>query len=83
MKIIFLTRSAAKDLDDLPADDRTMIENALSAYAIKGAGDIKQLSGRAGYRMRIGSYRILFDEDRLTILAFYIGRRATTTYRKN
>ena len=33
--------------------------------------------------MRIGTYRVLFDEDGATILAVYIGRRQTTTYRRN
>jgi mRNA interferase RelE/StbE len=83
MKTIIFTRSAAKDLDGLPVGDRVLVENALSAYAITGAGDIKPLAGRDGYRMRVGVYRILFDEDQLTILAVYIGRRATTTYRRN
>jgi mRNA interferase RelE/StbE len=43
---------------------------------------VKKLAGREGYRMRIGRYRVLFDEDRATILAVYIGKRETTTYRR-
>lgn len=43
---------------------------------------MKQQTGRQGYRLRIGRYRVLFDEDRLTILAVYIGKRETTTYRR-
>jgi mRNA-degrading endonuclease RelE of RelBE toxin-antitoxin system len=31
--------------------------------------------------LRIGEYRVIFDEDRATILTFSIGRRQTTTYR--
>jgi mRNA interferase RelE/StbE len=48
-------------------------------YAITGRGDVKRLSGRDGYRLRIGRYRVIFDEDRTTILAIYIGKRETTT----
>ena len=48
-----------------------------------GDGDIMRLSGRAGFRMRVGAYRILFAEDMTTILALYIGRRSTTTYRRH
>lgn len=44
---------------------------------------MKALQGRNGYRLRIGSYRVLFDEDATTILAIYIGRRMTTTYRRS
>jgi len=43
---------------------------------------LKQLGGREGFRLRIGRYRVLFDEDRQTILAIYIGKRETTTYRR-
>jgi mRNA interferase RelE/StbE len=43
---------------------------------------VKALQGRDGYRLRIGSYRVIFDEDETTILAIYIGGRATTTYKR-
>ena len=55
----------------------------LHRYAITGEGDVKSLRGRDGFRLRIGSYRVIFDEDEVTILAIYIGRRATTTYRRS
>jgi mRNA interferase RelE/StbE len=48
-----------------------------------GEGDVKALQGRNGYRLRIRSYRVIFDEDATTILAIYIGRQATTTYKRN
>jgi mRNA interferase RelE/StbE len=48
-----------------------------------GQGDVKALQGRDGYRLRIGGYRVIFDEDATTILAIYIGRRATTTYKRD
>ncbi|MGU9981433.1 type II toxin-antitoxin system RelE family toxin [Phreatobacter sp. HK31-P] len=83
MKTIILTTAAAKDLDALPREARVSVNQALTAYAISGHGDVRALSGRPGYRMRVGAYRIIFDEDQKTILAIYIGRRATTTYRRN
>lgn len=82
MKTIIFTQSAARDFDCLPEDGRTAVETGLIRYAVSGEGDVKQLSGREGYRLRIGRYRVLFDEDRLTILAIYIGKRETTTYRR-
>ena len=78
--IIFMP-GAAKDLDALPRADREAVENGLHAYAINGLGDVKRLKGREGFRLRIGHYRVIFDQDAQTILAIYIGRRATTTYR--
>jgi mRNA interferase RelE/StbE len=50
---------------------------------MSGQGDVKALQGRDGYRVRIGHYRVLFDEDAATILAIYIGRRSTATYKRN
>jgi mRNA interferase RelE/StbE len=32
--------------------------------------------------MRVGRYRVLFAEDQTTVLAVYIGKRETTTYRR-
>jgi mRNA interferase RelE/StbE len=81
MKAIVLTAAAAKDLDGLPIKERTQVSEALVEYAVSGRGDVKQLRGRDGYRLRVGRYRVIFDEDQMTILAIYIGKRQTTTYR--
>ena len=83
MKTIVLTHKAAKELDALPANARHAVSEALSAYAIDGRGDVKALAGREGRRLRVGEYRVIFDEDGATILAIYIGRRATTTYKRS
>lgn len=83
MKTIILTPRAAKDLDALPRDAREQVEAGLHRYAMTGQGDVKALQGRDGFRLRIGSYRVIFDEDATTILALYIGRRATTIYRRS
>jgi mRNA interferase RelE/StbE len=80
MKTIVLSVSAAKDLDRLSADAREQVSAGLDHYAMTGEGDVKALSGRDGYRLRIGRYRVIFDEDQNTILAIYIGKRETTTY---
>ncbi len=81
VKTIILTNKAAKELDALPTKARATIDNALVAYATRGIGDIKRLQGTAGFRLRVGEYRVLFSEDQITILAVYIGRRSTTMYK--
>ena len=81
MKTIVLTAAAAKDLDALPLKARAQVSEGLAAYATTGRGDVKQLKGRDGFRLRVGEYRVIFDEDATTILAIYVGRRQTTTYR--
>ncbi|HYP58238.1 MAG TPA: type II toxin-antitoxin system RelE/ParE family toxin [Beijerinckia sp.] len=82
MKTIVFTHQAAKDLDAIEAAGREAILSGLSQYAIDGRGDVKRLAGRDGFRLRIGRYRVIFDEDQTTILAIYIGKRETTTYRR-
>jgi mRNA interferase RelE/StbE len=82
MKTLVLTSSAAKDFDALPVETRIAVDQAMTAYAISGEGDVKALSGQPGYRLRVGQYRVIFKEDKITVLAIYIGRRQTTTYRK-
>ncbi|MGJ4950011.1 type II toxin-antitoxin system RelE family toxin [Bradyrhizobium sp. HKCCYLS20291] len=83
MKTLVLTHAAAKDLDALPQDAREQVTESLNTYAMTGQGDVKKLSGRDGYRLRIGAYRVIFGEDETTILAIYVGRRSTTTYGRN
>lgn len=83
MKTIILTAAAAKDLDSLPAKAREQVSDAIIKYAISGEGNVKALKNRPGYRLRTGDYRVIFDEDQHTILAIYIGKRETTTYRRN
>jgi mRNA interferase RelE/StbE len=82
VKTIVFTHQAAKDLDLLPEGDRHSVLEGLNRYAVTGTGDVKRLQGRDGYRLRVGAYRVLFAQDAVTILAIYIGRRATTTYRR-
>ena len=82
MKTIVYTRLAEKQLLSLPLRAQEAIEDALQAYALTGRGDVKALVDEPGFRLRVGSYRVIFDEDRVTILAIQIGRRTTTTYRR-
>ena len=79
MRMIILTPNAAKDLDSLPQDARETVGNGLIRYAASGHGDVKRLQGGDGFRLRIGQYQVIFDEDETRILGIYIGRRATTT----
>lgn len=75
MKTVILSIAAAKQLDALPVEAQDQIVDALNGYAMTGVGDVKRLAGRDGYRLRVGRYRVLFAEDRVTVLAVYIGKR--------
>ena len=81
MKTIVFTSAAARQLDALADEIREQVLGDLSRYAVTGQGDVKRLNGRNGYRLRSGRYRVLFDEDQTTVLAVYVGKRETTTYR--
>lgn len=83
MKTIVFTKQAAKELDALPADAHDAITESLAAYATIGLGDVKRLQGSEFFRLRVGRYRVIFDEDQTTVLAVYVGKRETTTYRRN
>lgn len=83
MKTIILTHAAARDLDKLPSDARSAMIEALTSFAVEGKADVLKLAGRDGYRLRVGDYRALFTQDETTIVVVYIGRRSTTTYRRN
>jgi mRNA interferase RelE/StbE len=81
VKTIILMANAAKQFDALPLAIQEQIASALHLYATTGRGDIKALQGQPGYRLRSCRYRILFDEDLQTVVALYIGKRETVTYR--
>jgi mRNA interferase RelE/StbE len=83
MKTIIFEPPAARQFDALPIEARNRISDALDAYATHGRGDIKRLAGRKDFRLRVGQYRVIFDEDQTTILAVYIGRRASGTDSRN
>jgi len=83
VKTIIYTAAAARDLETLERNARRQVETGLDRYAMTGQGDVKALVGQLGYRLRIGRYRVIFDEDGTTILAIYIGKRETGTYRRN
>lgn len=80
MKTIVFTSVAAKQFDALPLVAQIAVEKALDQLAIEGVGDVKKLQGRDGYRLRVGEYRMLFDESLTMIFAIAIGRRQTHTY---
>lgn len=82
MKTICFTAAAAHDLDRLNDEAREEVMAGLTHFAITGSGDVKRLVGLDGYRLRIGNYRVIFEQDATTILAIYLGRRSTTTYKK-
>ena len=59
MKLI-IHPNAEKVLNKLPVRDSEAIKAKLQIYADTGHGDVKKLTERDEYRMRIGVWRALF-----------------------
>jgi len=73
-----ILRAAQKQLAQITPVDRDRIVAAIKdlADAPRPAG-CKKLSGRPGWRIRIGSYRVIYEvhDDKLLILVVTIGHR--------
>lgn len=75
---ILLTRSAAKELEGVPAKDRQRIVRRIATLAENprpiGA---EKLSGEDKYRIRQGDYRVLYeiDDDLFIVVVVRVGNR--------
>lgn len=77
MKTIVYFRAASKALDAVGEPMQTRIYEELAAYALGKPCDTKALKGTDGVRMRVGEYRILFEESETTIHVKIIGHRSS------
>lgn len=74
MEIAF-TAAATRQWLSLSAEVRRRLDAKLSAFAQTGQGDVKRLKGRAGARLRVGDWRVIFYVDRDTIIVAVVGHR--------
>ncbi len=75
MKEIAFTPTATRQWLKLPADIRKRIDAKLTGYAASGSGDVKRLKGRAGSRLRVGDWRVIFIEEKTSIIIVAVGNR--------
>ena len=75
MREIAFTPAAARQWLELSADIRKRIDAKLTVYATDGSGDVKRLKGRAGCRLRVGDWRVIFIEDSNSIIIVAVGNR--------
>jgi mRNA interferase RelE/StbE len=59
----------------LSVDVRRRLDAKLSAFAQSGRGDVKRLKGRAGARLRVGDWRVVFYVEGDTIVVAAVGHR--------
>jgi mRNA-degrading endonuclease RelE of RelBE toxin-antitoxin system/DNA-binding XRE family transcriptional regulator len=72
------TKAAAKALSRMPANVAAFIRAKIKQYAADPsslANNDKKLQGRDGYRLRIGDYRVIFDQDGTVMDVLQIGPR--------
>lgn len=76
---IVFKKKAIKALEKMPKEIVDRFKSAFYAIAAGNSADldIKPLSGLDGYRLRIGSYRAVYelDKGRLIVTVFNIGSR--------
>jgi mRNA interferase RelE/StbE len=72
---ITFTPAALRQWIRLNADIRGRIKAKLEMFAETGSGDVKRLKGRAGSRLRVGDWRVIFYAEEDTIVVAAVGHR--------
>ena len=74
--IVEISPKAKKYFDTLDNPVQLRIKNALRKLTLEPPqGDIVSLSGKDGFRLRVGKYRLLFDITDDKIIIYDIGLR--------
>jgi mRNA interferase RelE/StbE len=81
MRRITYSRDAEKTLRSIPANARRLIITKIEQYAVdpmSSANNMKALKGESGYfRLRVGDWRILFQEDGSVVAVTKIASRGS------
>ncbi len=74
MKTLSFTRAAAADLRAHRSDAERIVAK-IERYAKTGAGDVTQLVRSTAFRLRVGDFRVIFEETETEIIVTKIGPR--------
>jgi len=80
MKKIAYTRDALNALSRMPAKTAKLIRAKIEQYAAAPASlaaNVRKLQGRTGYRLRVGDYRVIFDDKGNVLEILEIGPRGS------
>ena len=72
---VTFTPAALRQWIKLTADVRARIKTKLNIYLETGIGDVKRLKGRAGLRLRVGDWRVIFYTEGRRIVIAAVGHR--------
>ena len=73
--MVTFTPRALRQWIKLTADVRARIKAKLDMFADTGIGDVKRPRGRAGSRLRVGDWRVIFYTEGKTIVVVAVGHR--------
>ena len=77
-KLIAYSKQALRTLRRIPNNESSRIRSKIEQYAKDPetlAANVKILQGRVGYRLRVGDWRVIFDENDVVIDVIAIGPR--------
>lgn len=80
MKVVAYSKSASRALLRMPRNEAMRIRGKIDQYAADPrslASQVKKMKGRAGYRLRVGDWRVIFDEDDKVIAIEEIASRGS------
>lgn len=81
MRTVEITPKAFKQMRKLPLADRTAIIKAVKALKDwPGCRNVKSLTNRGDYRLRVGDYRAIFTVDDDAITVTEVRKRDERTY---
>jgi mRNA interferase RelE/StbE len=80
VKKVAYSSAALRSLRRVPRKDAQRIQDKIAQYAedpTSQANNVKKLRGRDGLRLRVGDWRVIFDEDEDGIRVLVIGPRGS------
>lgn len=80
MKRVSYSKHAIKVLSKMPMNESIRIRSKIRQYAddpASQANNVKKLQGRDAYRLRVGDWRVIFDENEVVIDVIKIGARGS------
>jgi mRNA interferase RelE/StbE len=78
MRQISYTKAAIRVLRRMPANTARLIRAKIEGYAddpASQANNVKSLTGRPGFRLRVGDWRVILDDDGNVLAVLEIGPR--------
>jgi mRNA interferase RelE/StbE len=78
MRDVVYSRDALRAFQRMPVNTSRTIRTKIEQYASNPrslANNVKKLRGRSGYRLRIGDWRVIFEQDAEVVSILAVGPR--------